>query len=298
LPVSPARFVILHYHIFKNAGSTVEYALRRAFQEQFATLHGPDANSILLGQHIAPFLLNHPEIAAISSHHLKYPKPVVPGVLVFDVCMLREPLDRLSSMYKHFQRADPVDDLSTKAKRMDPKSFFNFMLDQHPHLLNDAQVNVLANAGTYTRPPDSVDLAGALKLARQMSVIGVVELFDESLVTAEYFLCPAFPAISLEYVSQNVSPRAGLQFHEEVGDAIYSKLQEMNRLDAELASWASGEVHRRFGLIPDGPARLAAFRRRCGGLGQRSQDTRFFVHENRQADLVARSKRPAVNSEP
>jgi hypothetical protein len=27
LPVSPARFVVLHYHIFKNAGSTVEYAL-------------------------------------------------------------------------------------------------------------------------------------------------------------------------------------------------------------------------------------------------------------------------------
>jgi hypothetical protein len=53
--------------------------------------------------------------------------------------------------------------------------------------VEDVQVNVLANAWAYTRPPDSGDLAAALKVAREMSVIGVVELFDESLVAAEYF---------------------------------------------------------------------------------------------------------------
>jgi hypothetical protein len=30
------RFVILHYHIFKNAGSTIEEILERSFGEGFA----------------------------------------------------------------------------------------------------------------------------------------------------------------------------------------------------------------------------------------------------------------------
>jgi hypothetical protein len=162
------------------------------------------------------------------------------------------------------------DDLTTKAKGMDPRSFFEFLLEQQPHLLNDVQVNVLANAGVYTRPPDSGDLAAALKVAREMSVIGVVELFDESLVAAEYFLRPAFPAIRFEYIAQNVSPGAGFQFREEVGDAIYLQLQEMNRLDGELISWACGEVRRRFRLIPDAPGKLAAFRGRRAALRRRS----------------------------
>jgi hypothetical protein len=89
-------------------------------------------------------------------------------------------------------------------------------------------------------------------------------------VAAEYFLRPAVPAIRLEYVSQNVSPRADFQFPEKVGYAIYQQLQEMNRLDGELVSWASGEVRRRFGLIPDAPARLVAFRGRCAALDRRS----------------------------
>jgi hypothetical protein len=144
-----------------------------------------------------------------------------------------------------------------------------FRSRQAPHLLNDVQVNVLANGGARTRPSDSADLAAALNVAREMSVIGVVELFDESLVAAEYFLRPAFPGIRLEYVGQNVSPRAGFQFREEVGHAIYQQLQEMNRLDGELVSWASGEVRRRFGLIPEVPARLVAFRGRCAALDQR-----------------------------
>jgi hypothetical protein len=268
LPVSSTRFVLLHYHIFKNAGTTIEYALSRCFKERFAQLHGPEASSVLSGEDALPFLLAHPEIVAISSHHLKYPKPQAPGLVVFDCCVLRDPLDRLWSMYQHFRRAEPVDDLSAKAKEVDAQSFFDLLLEEHPHLVNDVQVNVLANRAAYTRPPDSADLSAALKVAREMSAIAVVNLFDESLAAAEYFLHPAFPEIRLEYVSQNVSPARGTEerFREEVGDRIYQQLWKMNQLDSELVSWASGEVRRRFDLVPDAPRKLLDFRRRCAEL--------------------------------
>jgi hypothetical protein len=272
VPVSSARFVLLHYHIFKNAGSTIEYAMRRSFGKKFATLHGPDPNSILSGEDVAAFLVSHPEIAAISSHHAKYPKPVAPGTIVFDVCVLREPLERLRSVYQHFRRAEPVDDLSARAKEMDLRSFLDLLIRQYPHMVNDAQVNTLANAAAYTRPPDATDLAAALRIVREMSVVGVMDLFDESLVAAEYFLSPAFPAIQLEYVSQNVGPKDATPFEDAVGARIYEQLKKMNRLDGELVSQARAEVRRRFELVPDAQERLAAFRRRCTGL-QEAQST-------------------------
>lgn len=275
LPVSQTRFVLLHYHIFKNAGTTIEYALSRCFKKRFAQLHGREANSILTGEDTAPFLLAHPEIVAISSHHLKYPKPRARGLVVFDFCVLRDPLDRLWSMYQHFRRAEPIDDLSAKAKEMDAQSFFDLLLEEHPHLVNDVQVNVLANRAAYTRPPDSADLSAALKIAREMSAIAVVNLFDESLMAAEYFLHPAFPTIRLEYVSQNVSPARGTEerFREEVGDRVYQQLRKMNQLDSELVSWASGEVRRRFELVPGAGRRLLDLRRRCAELRAAPEET-------------------------
>jgi hypothetical protein len=266
VPASPARFVVLHYHIFKNAGSTLEYALRRAFGERFATVHGPDAQAILHGPDIVPFLLAHPETTAISSHHLKHPKPAAPGLVVFDFCVLREPLDRLWSVYKHFRRSEPTDDLSAKAKELSCGPFFDFLIREQPHMVNDAQVNILANGAAYTRPPDATDLAAALQIARETSALGVVELLDQSLVAAEYFLHPAFPEIHLEYVRQNVSPPAERLFRDEVGEVICQQLCKMNQFDKELVSWASGEVRRRFDLVPDGEERLAGFRARCAGL--------------------------------
>ena len=266
VPVSPDRFVLLHYHIFKNAGSTIEDAMRRCFGDRFATLHGPNPNSILRGEHLAAFLASHPEIAAISSHHVKYPKPVAPGVIVFDLCVLRDPLERLRSVYHHFRRAEPVDDLSARAKEMDLRSFLDLLIRKHPHLVNDVQVNILANRAAYTRPPGPADLAAALAIAGNMSVISVVDLFDESLVAAEHFLQPAFPAIQLEYISQNVSPATACELRNEAGDTIYQRLGELNQLDCELVSQATAEVRRRFGLVPDAQERLADFRQRCAGL--------------------------------
>jgi hypothetical protein len=268
VPVSSARFVLLHYHIFKNAGTTIEYAMRRSFGKRFATLHGPGPNAILSGGDVAAFLVSHPEVAAISSHHVKYPKPVAPGTIVFDVCVLREPLERLRSVYHHFRRAEPVDDLSARAKEMDLRSFLDILIRQHPHMVNDVQINTLANAAAYTRPPDSTDLASALRIVREMSVAGVVDLFDESLVAAEYFLCPAFPSIQLEYVSQNVGPKDAVPFREAVGDGIYRQLDKMNQLDGALVTQARAEVRRRFELVPDAQERLADFRQRCAGLEQ------------------------------
>lgn len=103
LPVKPIRYVLVHYHIFKNAGSTIEYVLQRAFGNRFRAVHGPQPDSVLFGVDLARFLAKNPEVTAVSSHHLKYPLPVLPRTQIFDCCFLRDPIQRLWSMHKYLR---------------------------------------------------------------------------------------------------------------------------------------------------------------------------------------------------
>ena len=79
LDVPASRFIFVHYHIFKNGGTTIESILRREFGGGFATVHGPRASSVLDAKGLTKFLRLHPGISAVSSHHLRYPKPDIRG---------------------------------------------------------------------------------------------------------------------------------------------------------------------------------------------------------------------------
>ncbi len=262
---------MLHYHIFKNAGSTLEYILSRAFGDKFVSLHGPSPDAILNARDVLAFLNANPDVIGISSHHLKFPRPAARDLVVFDLCFLRDPLQRLWSMYKYMRRVEAFDDLGNLAKTADLRTFMATLIREHPQLVNDVQVNALALGGVYTRPPSAADLAVALDILRGITVPGVVDIFDESLVAAEYFLRPAFPRLQFQYVKQNVSPtdgdttvRGGLR--EEIGEELYRQLMKLNRLDYELLDHAKEEVMRRYEMVPDNEARRADFNRRCEHL--------------------------------
>ena len=114
------RFVVVHYHIFKNAGSTVEQILEREFAGAFARLHGPTPDATIDGEDLAAFLQDHPSVRAVTSHHLRYPAPEIRNVVLFDCCFVRHPLDRLDSLYSYFQKIDSTDPLSRRARRQTP----------------------------------------------------------------------------------------------------------------------------------------------------------------------------------
>jgi len=269
--------VIVHYHIFKNGGSTIEYILEREFSGSFATVHGCDPDTTLDAADLTRFLGQHPEIAAVSSHHLRYPKPQSPQIVFFDCCFLRDPIARLYSTYNHFRRVD-ADSLHARwARSYGPREFALRLIDEAPHLVSDVQVTQLANAGAFTRPPDARDLERASGLLREMAVPGLVEIFDESLAVAEYFLRPAFPGLHLEYVAQNIGPSRQLataspvEYWEGVwGKDLYGRLVRMNELDSELVLRAKREILRRLDRVPQAAEKVADLRSRCARLASLS----------------------------
>ncbi len=177
------RFLILHYHIFKNAGTTVENLLQKSFPHSFARFEGDGRDAQLSATEVLAFVREHPELQAISSHHLRYPRPSAPGFVFFDLLFLRDPIDRLGSIYTFFQQGALSDDpLNRLAHESDLRGFFSELLDKHPHIANNPQVNMLAGDGAYTRPPGPADLARgvhqrlALLLGQQSGKLGNASL--------------------------------------------------------------------------------------------------------------------------
>ena len=270
------RFVIVHYHIFKNGGSTIEAILEREFGHRFATLHDTTASATLNSRHVASFLRRHPQISAISSHHLRYPKPAIRHTIVFDCCFLRHPLERLDSIYHYLRTIAPLDAVSHRARQMTAREFLCHLANESPHMVSDVQVTQLACAGAFTRPAHPEDLERASAILSDMAIPGVVEMFDESLVAAEYFLRPAFPGVKLQCVATNVSRPGKLasigprdrqeRLVDSWGGNLYEDLLRLNQLDMELFRLAQKEIGRRIALVPESDRRLAEFRARCWEL--------------------------------
>jgi hypothetical protein len=270
-----SRHVIVHFHVFKNGGSTIEAILEREFRGRYLTVHGSDACSVLDDQDIAAFLTAHPNVGAVSSHHLRYPLPPMRRTVLFDCCFLRHPLDRLQSVYTYL-RAEPSeskDPFIGLAQSVGPREFMMRMMDEAPNLVSNAQTLLIANGGEFTRPMDETDLSRAKETLRCMALPGLVESFDESLVAAEHFLGPAFPNLRLHYVARNVTRPSVRNFDHRLqelratwGADVYQQLHSLNLLDLELCEYARGEIQRRFHLVPNAEERLLEFRARCSGL--------------------------------
>jgi hypothetical protein len=276
IPVAHDRFVLLHYHIFKNAGSSVDAALRRSFGSGFVDLHGEHDDAVLVADDVLATVRADASIVAVSSHHLRYPKPQARGFVFFDVCFVRHPLARIRSLYHYGRRLGAAHWLGALADAHDEAGFVAHLLDHLPHMICDVQINHIANGGAFARAAGERDLERACDLLAAMSLPGVVERFDESMTAGEFFLRPAFPQIDLACVAQNVSAPDGQRPADAAdimdgcrnawGRGVYDAVLALNVWDLRLHAAANAELQRRLAMLPRREARLADYRARCRAL--------------------------------
>lgn len=265
------RFVLLHYHFFKNAGSTIEEILAHSFFENYARLDTEHFDGVVTQEDLISFLGRHPGMKAVSSHQFRYPVPQVPGYIFFDLCFLRDPLDRIRSMYDYFrEKPVPGEPASDLASEQSIGGFITGLVKHHSYRVSNVQVNMLAN-GIVNDPPADADLVRAIQVMLKTSFVGVVDCFQESLIAGQYFLRPVFPNLALAQEPANVSNgfENALQvrtekFRQACDPDVYAELVRLNALDSELVNRARAEVHRRFLMVPDGPARLAELQAAAG----------------------------------
>ena len=261
--------VLVHHHIFKNAGSTVDFSLEKIFKSDFRILDGVPFDEIY------KILTENKSIKAISSHHFHSHQFVLEGFEFLDIIFLRHPLDRFRSIYDFYKRAEQIDDpLAKIAQLMQPSDFFGYLVEYFPNQINNAQVNILANNGNYSKPPSINDYNKAIVKIENIALPGVVDWFDESIVTAEYFLRPCLGVLDWSYIVQNktsgtadtIETRLD-NFREECGSKLYNHLVAVNELDISLYEYAKTELLRRINYVPNFERKLADFKIKCLQMG-------------------------------
>ncbi len=254
------RFVILHYHILKNAGTTLENILDRNFGERLARLDTDHRDGRIEQQEIVDYLEQHPQIEAISSHQIHYPVPEARGYLFFDWCFLRDPIDRLRSTYDYFrQHPAEGDPLSEAANQLDFGAYMRCLLERFPEQVDNPQTNLLAN-GAADRETVPEDLPPALQRMRETVFLGVVDLYPQSVAAGRHRMRAVYPWLDFAEPPANVSRGLGgsitarhRQFRESVDRSVYREVLRLNLLDFRLLRAARAEVRRRLALVPTAP---------------------------------------------
>lgn len=246
------RFVILHYHIFKNAGSTIEDILDHSFGDRFGMLETPVPDGVVSTDSLLDYVKTRPALQAVSSHQIRYPPPQAPGILFFPICFLRDPLDRLRSFYDYFRQrpnaADPVSNLANAGSLGD---FVSGILREYPLFVRNNQVNLIACCGNSDEPEEG-DLELAIRRMRATPFLGVVDCFEQSVIAGTTALRPAFPGLDCRRPAVNVS--RGLEgtvasrtaeLRQACGPELFAELLRVTALDRRLVDWAREEVLRR-----------------------------------------------------
>lgn len=170
------RRVILHYHLFKNAGTSLDAVLKRNFPGRWRTAEFPPQggdNSDLLSEWIA----SEPEAAVFSTHTGVGPVPAPDGVEVFPVVFLREPLSRIHSAYR-FERTQGADTPGSRlAREHDFEGYLRERLATTDRQCRDFQTGRLA----AFQPGRGDEMERALRALRTLPFVGIVERFEASL---------------------------------------------------------------------------------------------------------------------
>lgn len=262
------RHIILHYHVFKNAGSTFAATLKRNFGERFATYDSERYNARLLPGDLIGFIQDNSSLVALSSHNFFPPAPHLEGVEFHEVLILRDPVDRIRSMYDFYRRERIGENpLTREAKRLKLPGFVELLMETRPHLIINPQTNLIANGGGAF--PTKKDAERAALFVRSIAVTGVVERYELCALGAEQVFRPLFPDCDFSYVPENVSRGRAhdlrtrrQQFRVSCGEELYRKVVDLSELDTELTEIAAAESIRRFEKIISRQTALRRFRRR------------------------------------
>jgi len=199
------RKVIIHRHIFKNAGTTFDFILRNNFGSAFCD-HRNDIPMRKEGEkYLLQSLKDNPEVKALSSHHIWFNPKSVNRFTFVPIIFIRHPIERIRSVYNFERQQQANTSGALIAKKLDFKEYVSwFMQDNVSAVIRNIHTRYLAGV-KKPRPLDNKQFRVALKFIEKSPFIGVVDLFDQSLKNFD----KAFRAIDIEldfsYENKNVS---------------------------------------------------------------------------------------------
>ncbi|MEO5753703.1 MAG: hypothetical protein ABIR38_03250 [Chthoniobacterales bacterium] len=245
--------LLIHYHIFKNAGSSFEWALQEAFGHDYRSFDSPTPRGFISGDDLAEFALRHPSVRAIASHQAAPPSPAIPEREVVTSILIRDPIARIRSIYAFERSQQAGTPGALKAKELSFRGYVEWRLQTAPDMLCNFQVHFCTRtAEKQTGAPNRERLEKAISNLDATSIVGTVARYDEWIALAERILASSFPGLSLPSVRRNATARTALpevaileQLVSELGEDTAQFLIKNNELDMCLHQVADALLTRR-----------------------------------------------------
>jgi len=243
------RSVVVHYHIFKNAGTSVDWLLHEAFGNSWSTFDGTDPNQILSSEHLTDFLTSRPDVSAVSSHQARPPLPA--GFDVVPIVFIRHPLDRVESVYE-FVRRDPSQPSHELLSRLSLPEYVAWVLQEGPGsvVVRNYQTIHLSKASfrtphIYNAKADDNDFNEAIAFLESIPVVSIVEQFADSIALLSKQISERILPVHWAECRANVSASRTGNLNERLEKlrgcltgSQWDMLIEANRFDLELHAFA------------------------------------------------------------
>jgi hypothetical protein len=242
------RTIILHYHLFKNAGTSLDLVLKRNFGARWVTAEFPNEGLVRNTEQVADWIRANPDAVAFSSHTAQGPIPQIDGVRIVSVMFLRDPIARIRSAYQ-FERDQGADTWGAElAAANDFAGYVSARLarpgDRQCRNFQTCRMAMLAPPLPDMGPkpgPDS-ELARAFRGLATLACVGLVDEFDRSvarlarLVQVEYpgFRWTSVRANATTYKAVAVPGADAGSGHGVTLEAALQALQVANRDDQAL----------------------------------------------------------------
>lgn len=231
---SLVRTVIVHYHLYKNAGTSLDASLQRSLGSRWTAYDRPGDIS---SSELEAYITGHPAAAAISSHNALLPPPDPPGVKVIPVLFIRHPLDRIRSIYD-FEHAQELPTVGARmAKGLDLAGYVEWRLGRRAdRMVRDFHVSRLAPAGA-----GATESARALDAIARLPFVGLVEEFGRSVRELQALVRPSFPEMRLRDLRLNRTANIDRSLDARIrrlrsalGKELFERLSEANQDDMIL----------------------------------------------------------------
>ncbi|MEP6342277.1 MAG: sulfotransferase family 2 domain-containing protein [Maricaulaceae bacterium] len=244
------RPVIVHFHLFKNAGTSVDTVLEKNFGERWIEIEGPNARK-LTQEALVEFIESNPQYDAISSHTAIVGMPVMDTAEIIPIFFFRHPIDRIRSAYDFECTQNVQTPGAIKAKEGDFEHYMNWRLSTPtPWQVSEFHAFRLKDFHTFTPAKQTqLFLPRAKQALDALPFIGLVEEFNASMIHMEQHIQKYFPNFAGEAVHKNTTSDPSLKlsqnvekFKNRIGETVFDKLTEVNEMDFELYHFVKNKI--------------------------------------------------------
>lgn len=225
--------IIFHFHLFKNAGTSVDALLQQSFSGRWEEREF-QGNVAEIKLQTAKWVQTNPDLIAFSSHTAIWSQPSGYEPRIFPIIFVRHPLDRIESVYE-YERIQEIQNFpATLAKTHD---FVGYVTQRN---LFDGQCRNfhVSRLTQFQAEPSGSELEDALIAMNHFPVVGVVDRFQISMDVYRHHAANLGLSIATNNVHLNATREASLslterlaKLKERVGTTFFEQLEQSNMDD-------------------------------------------------------------------